>query len=228
MKKKSKVLLSMFLFSAFTSSILNAEKFILLTDSAIGWIDGVHGAMDAEAIRDCLDVRRIINNIFHGEKNLKTGAYEKLYTLEGYSKRVSLNDLVHLELEYKSQNIPLTDERFVRLYSCLSQIKDYFLEKTHVLLESANETMSVNMRIVKEWTGKANRTNSHLLLWGTENEIEALRQLNAQDTKQFMLDLQNFMKDLMFSCPKARKAYAEEHIDSPKKRTLFEALFTES
>lgn len=225
MKKNALVLITLFV--PFAGQNLNGQNYILLKDPAIGWIDGVHGAMDAEVMRDCLDVRRIINNIFHGEKNLTTGLYEKRYSLEGHSEKVALNDLVHLELDYQKQGISLTDKRFRGLYACLSKIKEDFLERTKVLLESANETMSVNMRIVKEWTAKAQRTNSHLLLWGTENELEVLMQLNAQETKLFFLDLQNFMKDLMFSCPKARKMYAEAHIDTPKKRELFESLFKE-
>lgn len=226
--KKRIIVIGIYLLAYCTNIPLMAQKFILLNDPAIGWIDGIQGAMDAEVMRDCLDVRRIINNIFHGEKNLTTGIYEKSFTLEGHPGNVCLNDLVHLELEYQKQGIAKTDKRFAALYTSLSQIKDFFLDKTHVLLESANETMSVNIRIVKEWTNKANRANSHLLLWGTATEMEIFQKMNAQETKVFMLDLQNFMKDLMFSCPKARKMYADEHIDTPKKRALFESLFTES
>jgi len=223
--KKRRVVLLFFVLALQTTWFLKAQKFTQLTDPAISWIDGVPGAMDAEVMRDCLDVRRIINNFFHGERNATTKTMEKKYKLEGYSNNVCLNDLVHLELDYTKQGIPTSDPRWKAIEESLSHIKEDFLERTQTLLESATETISINMRIVSEWTTKNNRLDSHLLLWGTKDEREVLMALNALNTKIFMLDLQNFMKDLMFSCPKARKAYAEEHIDTPEKRVRFESLF---
>ncbi len=223
MKKKLFLLFIISLLTNFQRAM--ALRFIHLEDKAIHWVDGITGLLDAEAIRDTLDVRRIINNIIHGVKNNSTGMFEKTYDLVGWPEKVSLNDIVRLYLTYTKENIDLNDPKMIALNEPLSAMKNDFYSLTKPLLDTAAEAIKVNMRLIKEWTTKSGRTDSILTQWGTLDEEKALWESNPVQFKQFIMDLQNFLKDLMFSCPKARKKYAEKHIKNPAKQKAFEEIF---
>jgi len=221
---------SLFFMTAFCLSLMNFTahahtKFTLLEDKAIHWVDGIQGLLDAEAIRDSLDVRRIINNIVYGTKNHATGLFEKHYDLAGWPEKVCLTDLVKFSITYNQAGIPADDIRWQDLNFCLNTMKKEFKGLTQPLLESAAEAITVNMRLIKEWTSKTNRSNSMLLLWGTIDEEKALWEATPAELRQFLLDLQNFLKDLMYSCPKARRKYNEKYIKDTHKQEEFEAIF---
>lgn len=223
MKKSLLLTYSFSILMLFQSSF--ALRFIHLEDKAIHWVDGITGLLDAEAIRDTLDVRRIINNIIHGVKNKATGLYEKEYDLAGWPEKISLNDVIKLYIMYTKEGISHDDPRMIALNDPLNAMKKNFYALTKPLLNTAAQAIKVNMRLIKEWTTKAGRTDSILTQWGTLDEEKALRESNPMQFKQFIIDLQNFLKDLMFSCPKARKKYAEHYIKDPAKQQDFEDIF---
>lgn len=222
--KKKLLLISFVSFLTFFQSSF-CLRFIHLEDKAIHWVDGITGLLDAEAIRDTLDVRRIINNIIHGVKNKATGLYEKEYDLAGWPEKIALNDIIKLYIQYTKEGITSNDPRMIALNEPLVAMKKNFYALTKPLLNTAAQAIKVNMRLIKEWTTKAGRTNSILTQWGTLDEERALWESNPMEFKQFIVDLQNFLKDLMFSCPKARKKYAEHYIKDPIKQQEFEDIF---
>lgn len=200
-------------------------RFILLEDKAVHLVDGIEGLLDAEAIRDSLDVRRIINNIVHGTKDHTTGLFKKYYTLEGWSEKIALNDLVQLAAQYTKDSVPFENQKWIALTESLNSMKQEFKDRTEPLLASASKAIQVNMRLIREWISKSGRHDSMLLLWGTIDEEKALWESTPAQLKQFLIDLQNFLKDLMFSCPKARKKYSERYIKELHKQVEFEAIF---
>jgi hypothetical protein len=163
-------------------------------------IDGVPAFMDALALKKCYDTWQTINSL---QRIAHT------YTLDG--KAVSLLNLVHLEMEYTKKNIEKTDSCWTKLNEVLIQMKDGFAKFTEPLLKQAENAIvkQTNKKLIDEWIKDQKKPDSLLTKWGEADEKSALYATDSHGFFTFCSDLKNFLYDMMFNCPKARKLFKE-------------------
>lgn len=202
------------------------HNFIKLEHWAIHLTDGKTPGMDGDACTDCLQARGQINKLIHGQKDRQTGQYIKKYELDG--KKVALEDLIKIEAEYGDHIVLKNGQPWKPYYNCLQSMKYDFIEFSESLMGEANTTRNTTMHLIEEWCKKSGRHNSLLHNWGTEDERELLLKSSATDFHQLILDLKNFLHDLMYSCPKGRELFKVERISTMALKAAFQELTKKS
>lgn len=213
------------LISSFNDTFANRKhhhNFIKLNHWAINLTDGKTPGMNGDACIDCLQTRGQINKLINGQKDPKTGGYIKKYNLDG--NKVALADLIEIEAEF-SDHIVLKDGQYWKaFYDCLAAMKQDFIDFSESLLGEAEAMRNTTIHLIQEWCEKAGRYDSLLHSWGTEDERAILLKSNATEFHQLILDLKNFLHDLMYSCPKGRELFKIERISTMALKTAFQEL----
>lgn len=187
-----------------------------LEDPLLRIVDGIPGAMDAVAFKQCFDTWSVINDV----------QYKNTYVSN--EKSMTLKDVVIKEKQYKAQGILKTDSGYTQLLKTLEIIKDDFSAKTTALLEQAKSTPKEeenNKKLIQLWIKKQKRTDSLLATWGSVDEKTLLASADCKTFFVFLNDLKYFLEDLMFSCKKARTAFKQECLKESD-HDSFEKFFT--
>lgn len=192
------------------------RQFILLTHPLLHTIDGVPKLMDEKGVYDAMQVRTFINKLFTNK------TYHRGDTL------VSLNDIVIDFMDLTDTKIPSSDPRWTTLTDALKAMKKDFQIFNEPLLQQAAQAKDTNIRLIKEWCDKSGRHDSLLLNWGKIDEYELLAAATPLEFRQFCVDLKNFLHDLMFSCPKARKLFKERCIKDKSRWAAFDKGFEQT
>jgi hypothetical protein len=92
---------------------------------------------------------------------------------------------------------------------CLDQAIKFFAAKVLPFNDHARGVQKLIIALTEESCSKRNRGDSFLLTWGECPEGKEVEMLTKQMTSvkqfdQFLTDLVNFLKDIIYSCPKAR------------------------
>ncbi len=96
----------------------------------------------------------------------------------------------------------------------LTQVRDAFKERTQDTKKRAEGTKTQQYMYIKESCRLHNRPNSILLLWaqapeGQEDDAIDIHVRNFYDMAKFVLDLKDFLEDMVSSCPKAKKQFLD-------------------
>lgn len=223
------------------------DERLFLTSPLLAFADGKGIGIHAEYIGFMLQVIRELTRMQEGEKDSK-GVTHGLFSLQG--KRYTLRSLRTIEMEYdtalsklhqqekdmsKSDHKNALDaykEQRNALTACFEDVRNHFIAKILPFNEHASGVKEIMLSLVQEFCAKRNKEDSSLLLWtlceeGHEEEMfrKDITSFKILDT--FVNDITMFIKDIVYSCPKARadflklvkqkmNASHEQHTDTKK------------
>lgn len=206
------------------------SKPVTLDSEILKLIDGTP-FLNGYEIKIMLHVLLKLQNMLDGEVD-QQGNKAGYYQLNG--QRYSINELITLESaldeEFSTcQARRITGELDNREYAdseaayrinkqkfaaALQEIKTDFETKISPYVGNARGAKQQLCMLIQESCKKHNRLDSILLKWGEEqegHEGEAMRTniATCAQMKVFCIDLTNFLKDMIHSCPKAVAHYKE-------------------
>lgn len=177
-------------------------------------IDGVPGIMDEHTIHKTLYIGQEVTKFMHGITDKKTK--EKLPQHKFNNHLYTLKQLVKIEKEYLSKysNLKQTNSSQYKktmepLKESLKVAKTNFQRITDPFLKDARGSKQQMVELIKESCKLRNRMTSKLLTWSESSERDSFNKniKTFHDLDVFCLDLTNFLKDLINSCPKAYKKF---------------------
>jgi hypothetical protein len=189
-----------------------------LTNGVLPSIDGITGLLDKDKIHKSVFTGQMLMIFMNGgnpksipmdslEFEGKRHSLEKLLIHKFKGEVYSLKALAELEEAGKPADK-------AALKDILKKLKQKFHVVMSLNLQEALGTKKMVLPLIKESCQKRNRPDSLLIKWGEVKEgreHESLEQ-NVTSLKIFYVfctDLLNFLKDIVESCPKARKQYEE-------------------
>jgi len=189
--------------------VCSNDKGIILESPILSKIDGLKGLMDEHKIHKCLYTAKEISKIQYGLIDKKTKNRYPQY--EFNKKFYTLKDLVKIERKYISSG---NQEKLKELNSILEKVKKDFLSFSNKLMDDAKGTQEYMFELIKESCIKRKRFDSCLLNWAKNSHLTQEQSLNKDvkslnDMDIFCTDLNNFLKDLVRSCPKAFERFKE-------------------
>ncbi len=158
--------------------------------------------IDGEVIRDIRKYQLDIRNMLLGKRQIdrtRVGTYE----YEG--NKYSVQELATLEQEVGN------NQQFQLL---LIQIQNDFMHISEPFEQAIRNAKSMLEMLVSQSNKLRNRENSILNKWSecSVNNERKLLETHIQTIQEFnifLIDLCNFLTDIVESCPKARKQYDE-------------------
>lgn len=151
--------------------------------------------------------------LLYGKKTA-TG-YEGIFEFEG--KKYTIQELIMLENERGTQALYEVRQEVIKKYEEISQpfrmlIKVYGIK-------------SLMGDLIEESVIKRNRADSLLYVWAKteeKNELEILhKNIHAvKDIELFMIDLNNFLGDIVYNCPRGYAQY-KEHVEKFNKAAQY-------
>ena len=117
-----------------------------------------------------------------------------------------------MEQRLLKNNVSTQDPEYIRFNGILKALKNIFKKEAAPLLEKTKQPTikKMNEKLIALWIERADRHNSILAHFGTEEELAALERASAREFFLFLNDLKSFLKDLMRNAPKACESYKKE------------------
>jgi len=164
-------------------------------------LDGIIINGDIFAI--IFNVRNKIHAILFGDRDKQTNRRIGHYVFK--DKNYSILELAAIESNYVGD---------AELNLLLAQAKNDFESMVGQFIEQAKGTKDMLEKLIKESCYRRNRNNSILLTWagcrnGHETVIFHTEVQSFKTFAEFCQDLENYLMDLMYSCPIAREQYKE-------------------
>jgi len=111
----------------------------------------------------------------------------------------------------------------------LTQIRNAFKKRTKDTQKRSEGTKTQQSMYIKESCNLHRRPNSILILWaqapeGQEDDAIDKYVTSFYDMTKFVLDLMNFLDDMVSSCPKAKKLFLEKIPDTQERKKLQQLL----
>ena len=192
-------------------------KYIKLKSEVLHSIDGMPNCIDADAVKNIIEVLQAVKSMTFGEKpkHDASSAAEKSGNYSYRGKDYSVNDLAELEKIAKSTNNigDLNDLNVV-----YSKIKSDFIDLTKPFIKDISVPAIKNFmtKLIDESCHERKRFDSYLLTWSRQNgtEIDSLNR-DIKDIQAFAVfcnDLCSFLGDLLHSCPKGIAKYKAKYI----------------
>lgn len=210
-----KFFLSIILLTTFAPRVF--PSMVKIDDPVLKLVDGIPGAMDATSLKKCFDTWKVIDTI----------QYTKTYDLNG--KRVTLKDLVMLEIKYNKEKVAAESPEYKALKEALKKAKEEFYNATQPLLKDAESDpiqKENNQKLVALYTKIANLVNSLLDSWGKADEGDLLKAADAKTFFIFLNHLKGFLRSLMYSCTKARTMFKKECLKEEDHAAFDKFFFT--
>ena len=170
---------------------------------AIVFLDGQVGRIDGNTFGTIFLVRNKLNAFRLGTK--KDGQRIGNYSFK--SKHYSIEDLAEkIEAHYVGD---------AELNALLAGAKRDFEELVGQFINQAKGTKTFLVTLIEESCYRRNRKNSILLTWAssTEEHETIIFHTEVQSFRglaDFCQDLENFLEDLMYSCPKAMDQFKKK------------------
>lgn len=169
-------------------------------------IDGTSFGVTGHKIKFMLHILLKLDAMLHGEQDSK-GNKRGIYLFEG--KPVSIHELSLLEVRHENDQ-----HKKAAFKKLLADIKQDFDTKITPFMKDAHGAKAQLLMLIKQSCEQRGRGDSFLLTWGKAeegHETDALHNdvLTFHALETFCLDLTNFLKDMINSCPKAVAHYKE-------------------
>ncbi|HLB40827.1 MAG TPA: hypothetical protein VJJ83_03485 [Candidatus Babeliales bacterium] len=181
-------------------------------------LDGLRLGINGERIRRMLTMIAIIRALQYGAYNKELQRHEGLF--HWHDQKVTIHDLAQLE----KTDLMIEDRH--QLERMLYKAREQFIEKTRKNSEESAPIKKFLLRLIHEFCEKRQIQSSFLQTWAdvpleeeASNFHKGITSFSALD--QFFADLTTFMKDLIYSCPKAFEQFNQEYGN----RTHFDQLF---
>lgn len=171
-------------------------------------LDGI--MINGDRFATMLKVRNKLRAILTGDVEKQAEDCIVIYTFKG--QKYSISDLAALESNY------VGDPELVAL---LAEAKNNFERMVTQFIDQAKGVKELLEKLIEESCYRRNRANSILLTWagcrdGHETVIFHTEVQSFKALTEFCHDLENYLMDLMYSCPKAMDQYK-------KKREIYTA-----
>lgn len=195
------------------------ERELPLTSESLKSADGLSGLMDKHKVEQTVwlihEIKQIHSGVYRvnddGQLDPSNGKIVKEFTFRG--KKQTVKSLMDIEAQAKS----LSEGERKELSDIFNTLKAYFDKVNIVLAPEAAGTHPFMRPLTEEFCRKHNRPDSILLDWNKGDEIELFRR-SVTSFKIFYIfstDLENFLRDLIKSSPKAWNAYKKALKDAP-------------
>jgi hypothetical protein len=197
----------LFIISIVLANSINAKhEYYQLKNEVIHLLDGIKEAMDGPAIWDIELVRWHIRRMQVGKFNKKSRQYTGVYTLKG--QQYSIQDLATMEAEAEKNN---NAELLKKLDKIQDQAVHEFIGYTEQFIEKTHDTKHLIIQLMNESCKLRNRVDSPILTWtetnGDEEKIFRKTNKNLQEMNNFFTHLNDFLGDLVESCPKGKAQF---------------------
>ena len=173
---------------------------VFLTSPLLAFADGLNGiGINGQYIGWMLQIIRDLTKMHVGEKGVGQFTFQgKLYSVK----------------ELRALSDDRTPEKRAQLNSALNEAKQAFITKILPFTEHGRGVQSLIVSLIEESCLKRNRHNCFLTTWGVcpegkEAELVTKSITSLQGMDDFLNDLINFLKDLVYSCPKGRAQFLE-------------------
>lgn len=181
-------------------------------------LDGLRLGINGERIRRMLTMIATVRAMQYGAYNKELHRHEGLFDWE--AQKVTIHELSQIE------KTALEPEQRHQLERMLYNAREQFIKKTRKNSEESAPIKKFLLRLIQEFCEKRQIQSSFLQTWADvplEEEASSFHKGIANFTAldQFFTDLTNFMKDLIYSCPKAFEQFNQEYGN----RTHFDQLF---
>lgn len=184
---------------------------ILLESDVLKIVDGIRGLMDETNVHKIICMGQLITKLESGIPVIdKETKKQTILPYNFENKTYKLSELALLESELEQKN---EEKRLAELKTLLENIKEVFLNLTGPFLRDARGTRQQMFELIKEWSNKRKRYDTLLLGWMVGSEEISFRKniTSFQIFVTFNEDLTTFLKDLLYSCPKARQKFREKN-----------------
>lgn len=178
---------------------LDIKNRVQLTHNLLAKLDGFF--IGATQVKNMLELIALIRTLQIGVYHKETKTHEGLFVWK--ERKVGIHELGKIENDPE-----LTAEDRKLLKKMLHKAREQFLLKTQKNSERTAPIKTLILRLITECCEKRSLGNSFLLTWGEtslENEATNFHHgiLSFTDLDKFLTHLTIFMKDLIYSCPKA-------------------------
>lgn len=194
-----------------SASTLPEQKQILLESNLLKLVDGF--LINANTIELTRNYQRNLLHIVYGTKE-ENGSRHGDYEFNG--KRYTIHDLSQIEQDLIKKEshyaAPEYEKLKDQLQSTLLKAKDDFIEKSRKFRAIGAGSKHITSKLIEESCKKRGRRTSILLIWGNAPEDQEDQILYQEvhtfiDFELFVVDLLNFLDDLIHSCPKAQEKF---------------------
>jgi len=192
------------------------SKPIKLESEALAFADGMAIGIGPKDIGLTLKILQLLSDMQTGHKN-QQGVRVGLFTFEGNLYNIKELRKIEADIEVelcKVQGTPnaALAKKKAAIKATHREAQLYIENNVLSALEQVNEVRGLIMTLVKESCKKRNRTESLLLAWSAceeGKEAETMRHvfISFKLIDSFVSDLQDFLKDFVYSCPKARAQF---------------------
>jgi len=189
--------------------LMYGEHRVKLESSVIKIADGTF--INADKIEYIRKYRRKLLDFILGE--LQPNSQRKgRYNLGG--KFYSVEDLARIEKEISNS----VDKKDIAIRAVLEELlthaKADFIVQSNEFIESGRGAKNIMIVLIQEDCQKRNRSESFLLEWAKTKEGQESTAFERQiksfgDYYHFLIDLVNFLLDLIHSCPKAEAQFKD-------------------
>lgn len=217
--KRLLMLASMLLSTQLPAKIdLDPAHRLKLEHPVLAKLDGLRLGINGERIRRMLTMIAVIRALQYGAFNKDLQRHEGLFIWK--DQKVTIHELAQIE------KTDLSVEERHQLERMLYKAREQFIEKTRKNSEESAPIKKFLLRLIQEFCEKRQIQNSFLKTWADvplEEEASSFHHgiTNFAALDQFFADLTTFMKDLIYSCPKAFEQFNQEYGN----RTHFDQLF---
>lgn len=183
---------------------------VILDSAIIRTADGHFITYDDIGIM--LQLREYLRTILYGTKD-SHGTIVGPYTFDNTAHSLRSLTILEKKLDANLRN------------KWLKEVRDAFKERTKDTKKRAEGTKTQQYMYIKESCRLHNRTNSVLLLWaqapeGKEDDAIDTYVLSFYDMAKFVIDLMNFLDDMISSCPKAKKQFLDRIPNTQEREKL--------
>lgn len=193
--------LLLLILSVLTAQQIITKQYYTLTNEVIHLLDGMKEAMDGPAIWDIERVRWHMRRMHVGILNKKEKSYAGLYELDG--KKYSIKELAYLEGKAEAANDQETLNKLVQIQD---KAVHEFITFTEEFVDKTRDTKHLIFKLMEESCKLRDRMNSPILTWtetnGDEEKVFRKTNKNLRDMDKFFTHLNDFLGDLVKSCPK--------------------------
>lgn len=186
-----------------TSETKQQTGYYTLKHPLIAKMDGVPFMLDWKAMRDMFKVRQKVNEHIQGKLDSETKQRIGIVSYQG--THYTLVQLAHLEREgQRSQE---------EINQLLMLAKKEFMDTVYPFMAKMNRTKALVLELMKESCRVRNIPDSFLLSWtkanGNERDIFYAGIKSFGAFERFCKELNNFLGDLIHSCPRALNDYKQ-------------------
>lgn len=190
---------------------------VKLDSTILAQIDGLSIGIDGDSLAHIKQYDSQLMSLLLGkrdENGQRTGQY--IYNGKAYT----MCELSEIE------SVRGSNQEFAAI---LRTIRLEFEQMSSMFRSVARGTKSFMSILIEESCAKRNRLNSILYIWAkTDEEMEEelfdLHVKSLKDLQIFLTDLHNFLTDLIFNCPKARKQFQDNVSKFNKIKSLMPGL----